>query len=397
MSSASHDPRSFVHALHALGETGDSDLQEIVDLVASICEVESAAVAIVEEEYHLVVTHGVERLVCSREESLCQHTMGIAGSVVIDDVLRDDRFLTSPFVDGTKKRVRFYASAPIYAPTGEMVGRLCIFDNSPRQLSALQRRALETLASNVTGVLELRLRRQLDSQPVGVQAEDEMVRIAAEISHDMRVPLASILANLEMLRTHFPREVSPAARSMLVSAERAASRLVDMTNGLLDFHTAGHGVSSTVDLQSVVRQVLDELSIDDAAVSIGDLPKVHGEPTGLYSVLLNLIANSVKFARPDVALKLSVDSRRIGDRWRISVVDNGIGVPARHIPTVFEMFSRVDNRVQGHGIGLATVRRIIRAHGGDVGLISPIDGTNPHAATGTGTEVWFDLPADPTP
>ncbi len=104
----------------------------------------------------------------------------------------------------------------------------------------------------------------------------------------------------------------------------------------------------------------------------------------MYSVLQNLLTNAVKFARPGVGPRVSISSRPVPDGWRISVADNGIGIPADRRADVFTMFSQADARVEGHGIGLGTVARIVSALDGRVGADEAPSG---------GAEVWFELPA----
>ncbi len=126
------------------------------------------------------------------------------------------------------------------------------------------------------------------------------------------------------------------------------------------------------------------LESSGAVVEVGDLPVVRADADQAYSVLQNLVANSVKFARPGVPARVLITARRLHDCWRIAVVDNGVGIPADRRVDVFSLFSRVDPDVEGHGIGLATVARIVAGHGGRVGATQSPDG---------GTEIWFTLPA----
>jgi signal transduction histidine kinase len=378
---------SVVQALHVLGTTGDSDLQEIVDLAAELCDAEWSAIAILTgDDYHLLVTHGIEPLVCPRSDSLCQHMMEIHHTVAVEDARADARYAESPYVTGQLLDLRFYASAPIYAPDGVMVGRLIVCDPAPYRITPLQERALTRLAESVTAVLELRLRRERDNQ----RDEEEMSRIAAEIGHDMQVPLASIVGNVELLHEELRDHEDPAVSLMLARTERAAHRLLRMVEGILHFNEIGVGRSAgSVDLETVTGQVLTDLGpqLEDASakVTVEPLPTVTGNADELYSLMQNLLSNAVKFARPRVPLEVHVRAEELGDGWRVLVTDNGVGVPEPQRERVFAMFSRVNNRVEGHGIGLATVRRIVRAHGGRVGI--------DEAPGGSGTQVWFEIPA----
>lgn len=383
-------------ALHALSSIGDSDLREIVTLVQSICGAESAGISVLDgDAYHLLVTAGVEPLVCEAHESLCIRTMDSHATVVVEDARSDERFMNSPYVDGRNHAIRFYASAPIYGQDHTMVGRLCVFDSEPRTLTRLQERTLSTLAANVTKVVELRLLQQEEAElvPEPPLTTDDAVRVAAQISHDMRIPLSALTTSLEMLRESAPpvegQEDEVRAR-LYATARRSADRISHMVEGLLQLNGAGRDlVLCEVDLTKVVRQVASDLDPQlrgaRATLRIGRLPVVRGDADQLYSVLLNLLTNAVKFARPGAPPVIRLESRRVDGGWRVCVVDNGCGIPEDRRAEVFSMFSRLDPAVPGHGIGLATVRRIVERHGGRVG----VDGVEARGAA-----LWFELPDD---
>jgi signal transduction histidine kinase len=382
-------------ALRALTRLGDSDLQEIVDLVQSICRVESAAISILEGDvYHLLVTAGVEPMTCAADESLCTHTMDRDDVFVVRDARSDARFAGSPYVDGRLREIRFYASAAIYGPDHAMVGRLCVFDSRPRTLSPLEERTLMTLAASITKVIELRLLQE-EEREARPGTTDDAVRVAAQISHDMRIPLSALTTSLQMLRDQPPSD--PAhdddVRARLhATAARATDRISHMVEGLLQLNDAGKDlVLDDVNLEGLVRQVAADLGPQlreaRAELRVERLPVVRADADQLYSALLNLLTNAVKFARPGVPPVVRVTSRRTDGGWRISVVDNGCGIPADRRAEVFSMFSRLDTAVEGHGIGLATVRRIVEMHGGRVGA---------DQGDGLGAEVWFEIPDAPT-
>ena len=125
------------------------------------------------------------------------------------------------------------------------------------------------------------------------------------------------------------------------------------------------------------------LTQGDAMIVVEDLPTVTGDRDMLYAVALNLLTNAVKFARPDVPARVTVSGVEAGDRARVQVQDNGIGIPPELREDVFVLFTRVDQGVDGNGIGLATTKRVIEAHQGRI-AIEPSDSY--------GTTVVFDLP-----
>ena len=387
-------PRTDLDEVMAiLSRPEDDDLAELVELVAEICEADAAGVTILRENaFHVRVTHGIDPFVCPARDTFCRHTMDVDGVVCIEDARSDPRFEHIGWVDGTIAKARFYASAPLYAPTGEMVGRLCVIDSEVRGLTTLQHRSLEAIALSVTQLIELRLLRASRPEPpapdVGQATATVVSQLAAELSHDMKVPLTAIIASVEMLAEELGDEPGRAVDALLNRTTRAADRMARMLEQNMDFGVVGTGAAPVdVDLDAVARQLLLDsslmLSAQGASVEVGDLPVVRANADDMYSVLQNLLTNAVKFSHPGRTARVAFSSRRVPEGWRISVRDNGIGIPEDRRVDVFSLFSRVGEEVEGHGIGLATVSRIIGALGGRVGA-EPVPGG--------GAEIWFELP-----
>jgi signal transduction histidine kinase len=379
--------------LSILSRPDDVELAELAELVAKICDAEAAGITILRgDSYHVPVTYGITPFVCPADDTFCTYTMSTDGVFCVEDATADDRYAENSWVDGTLASARFYASAPLYGPNRQMVGRLCVIDSQAKVLTPLQLRSLETLALSVTKLIELRLLRSqrpvLPSMEADQGAATVVSQLAAELSHDMRVPLSSIVASLEMLEEELEGYPDPAVTVLLDRTTRAADRLVRMLDQNMEAGSAVDEIERTdVDLGALVRQlILDSaalLETANATIETTDLPVVHADPRGIYSVMQNLVTNSVKFGRPGVPAVVTIFADHTGAGWRISVRDNGVGIPEDRRADVFALFSRGDTDVAGHGIGLATVARIIAAHGGNVGAGS---------APGGGTAIWFELP-----
>ena len=142
------------------------------------------------------------------------------------------------------------------------------------------------------------------------------------------------------------------------------------------------------DLAKVVSDVVADLggTLDDAELTVAELPVLPGDESLLRSLMLNLIGNAAKFRSPDRPLEIRVDARRDGEWWRVEVADNGVGIPEDERERVFEPSVRLDKRVEGLGIGLATCRRVVDAHGGAIGVSEGPDGI--------GSAFWVELPAE---
>jgi len=216
-----------------------------------------------------------------------------------------------------------------------------------------------------------------------------MSQLAAELSHDLRVPLSTIVASMEMLRDELDDCPDPAVGALLDRAANAADRMLRMLDQYMAVSPLVEGQTIVdVDLDKVANQLaLDSgplLELAGATLKVGRLPVVRAKPDEMYSVLQNLLTNAVKFTRSGVRPWISISARQIPYGWRVSVSDNGIGIPAQRRMDVFTLFSRLDPEFDGHGIGLGTVARTVHSLGGRVGV---------EEAPGGGAEVWFELPA----
>lgn len=393
-------PAAASDVLRVLSTSGDRDLRELLRLLAGLCDAEAAGITILRDDrLHVPLAHGIEPFDCPAEDTFCATVMDQLDVVVVTDALEHPEYAGIGWVDGTVSRTRFYASAPVLSPEGRPLGRLCVVASRPHDLDAVQRRSLWTIARSVTQLIELRLRREADpgvSRPGGEAATTVISQIAAELSHDMRVPLTGLMAGIELLEDQLGEQLDAVLgdqaarplRSLLERMRSSSDRLLRMLEQNLDLDVAETRRTSTdVDLGLLVEQLVEGsahlLDPVGAVVEARNLPVVRADPDAMYSVLQNLVSNAVKFGRPDVAPWIRVSARRRPGGWRIAVRDNGVGIPDDRREQVFSLFQRGDHEVEGHGIGLATVSRLVRAHGGHTGIESVPEG---------GTEVWFELP-----
>ncbi len=377
--------------LQVLANPDDRDFAEIVELVASICGGEAAGIAVRRGgEYHVPITFGIAPQVLPAEDTLCRLTMGSEEVMTVEDAWADPELASFGRGGGPLARTRFYASAPVHAPNGEMVGRLCVLASQPRRLTTLQLRALETLGLSVSKLIELRLVRSAHPGQDWLLSHDAttvLKQLTAELGHDLRVPLAAIVASLELLEEHLTPGADPMTTILLQRSRSSAGRMNLMLEHHLSAATSPAGSTGGVtDLNLVARQLVADcgsvLQSMGATVEVDHLPVVRADPDEMYRVLQNLVTNSIKFGRPNVPVHIRITARHVAGRWRVAVLDNGVGIPPDRRADVFSLFSRAHPDVDGHGIGLATVARIVAANGGRCGAEESSEG---------GAEIWFSL------
>jgi signal transduction histidine kinase len=265
-------------------------------------------------------------------------------------------------------------------------------------MSTEQYDALATLADRVVDVLELRLRTsQLEHSLADLTAaRDELHRSNAQlagfvgqVSHDMRTPLTGVLGFVEELADLPVVTGDEGARWMAQRALASGERMRDLIEELLTYAQVGGSLRlAPVDLAEVASDVVHDLDTvlrdAGAVVRVGRLPVVHGDAVQLRALLQNLMANAAKFRRPGVAPRIVLSARRIENRWQVEVSDNGTGVAPDQRERVFELLARGEGvAAEGSGIGLATCKRIVEAHGGTIGV---------HAAPDGGASVRVELP-----
>jgi len=215
----------------------------------------------------------------------------------------------------------------------------------------------------------------------------ELEAFAGRIAHDLQAPLMPIQGNAELIA----RGVDPArAKELGARIVRTTGRVAELVDGLLAFAMGARAGTVECDAAEVLDAVLADLA--DRLASSGAELEVAARPTQvrcsrplLASVLQNLIDNALKYGRKDnEAPRVSVIVQPMGYQALISVTDAGEGMPEEVQRRAFEPFYRGSARGSGTGLGLATVRRIVEAHGGVVSIDSD---------PGAGTRLRVLLPA----
>ena len=223
----------------------------------------------------------------------------------------------------------------------------------------------------------------------------ELVRqeFLSNVSHELRTPLTSIMALAETLEAGAIDDQEHNRRFLAIIQKNAARmhRLIDDILELSAIEAGNVKVQpESVQLHSLVEDVIGSLSAVAATrgIAIRNLigleTKVFADPHRLVQMLTNLIDNAIKFNREGGTVSIKYDSQRAD---RISIEDNGEGIPAHHLDRLFERFYRVDRarsrELGGTGLGLAIVKHLAKAHGGEVTVESRF---------GEGTKFTIELP-----
>jgi len=219
--------------------------------------------------------------------------------------------------------------------------------------------------------------------------------LVANVSHELKTPISALRAHLENLQDGVEQPDRHTMQVMLQQSERL-SRLVEE---LLDLSRLEAGdvpmELREVDLRPLVDEVASEVRVASAGRDVGvanrlpsSLLPALADRERIHQVLYNLLDNAVRFTPAGGTVE--VTGRPVPDGVEVTVRDTGPGIPAEHLPFVFERFYRVDQaRARddgGTGIGLAIARSIVDAHGGSIRATSDVE---------AGSSFTFDLPLAP--
>jgi PAS domain S-box-containing protein len=243
--------------------------------------------------------------------------------------------------------------------------------------------ALHDADGNLTGYAKV-TRDRTDMKAL----EDAQDAFYATFNHDFRTPVTAIKGFIDAIR-----HADDASRPLLIDkVESSADRLLEMVEGLVEFASQRAGQASLVladiDLAQVARSAVQDLSthFDPARVHVADavaLATANG--VAMHRVVTNLVVNALKYSPPDSQVDITFSRARAGFQ-QMQVVDRGRGIDPGDLDTIFEEFvrGRMAEEDGGTGLGLASVRELIRQQDGTVSIQSEV---------GVGTTVTIELPS----
>lgn len=246
---------------------------------------------------------------------------------------------------------------------------------------------------------------QVELRQIAERKAAELARLGAELarsnqdldqfayvaSHDLKAPLRGIANLTEWIEEDLGDRITGESREHMQLLKGRVHRMEALIDGILTYSRAGrvHEEPRDVDVGALLAECIEMLDPPAGTeVVIGpDMPVLRTEQVPLQQVLMNLVGNAIKYNRRPGA-RVEVTSELVGNDWRFSVSDNGPGIDERYRERIWQIFQTLAPRdkVEGTGIGLSVVRRIVESRGGRTWLDSEL---------GKGTTFHFTWPIHP--
>jgi two-component system, chemotaxis family, sensor kinase Cph1 len=224
------------------------------------------------------------------------------------------------------------------------------------------------------------------------RSNEELRQFAYVASHDLQSPLKTIEGYLGLLEHKYHDRLDAESLKLVQTSAGSAQRMRNLINDLLEFSQAGVGKDlSELDVNEVLSETLEEMQQEiresGAHIQVTQLPHLRASGLDLKRVFLNLLSNAIKYRHPDLTPEIRISARERPSDWVFCVSDNGIGIDQKYFEKIFLVFQRLHGRNEypGTGVGLATCKKIVETHSGQIWLKS---------VPGEGTDFYFSIPKD---
>lgn len=212
-----------------------------------------------------------------------------------------------------------------------------------------------------------------------IALNNEMEILTSTLSHDLKNPLSIVKMGIQFLQQNenIPLDKQ---RKWRTSIMEGVGHIEDIVNNILLLSSINNREYERypVPMLGIIQSICDEAKLlynsPECKVDIGQLLPIWGNKSVLYQIFLNIIGNAVKYSSRKSIPHIAIDSVVVGEKNIYTISDNGIGIPADQLKSVFEVYKRGSNssNFEGTGFGLGLVKRIMAKYGGDIEISSEL-------------------------
>jgi len=388
------DRLAALNSYNILDTAEDEDFDELTILASAICQTPIALISLVDDKRQWFKSHtGLAAKETPKEISFCAHAIVEAEEImVVNDATRDERFADNPLVTGDTK-VIFYAGVPLVNEDGFALGSLCVIDHQHKELTTVQTDGLKIIAKQVINKLELR-RKALTLEKLNRQLLNSntfIEKFAAMAAHDIKNPLSSMLLSSQSLQMRLKKMDDAGCEKLIDLNISSTKRLMTLLDEMLAYSKSPETLlirKIRVNLNDLLSQVIGSINVPaNFRINLpADGYQVYASVVALEQVFANLLTNAIRYNDKEegiINIRLIYDE----DSYKFEVEDNGKGIATEYHERVFDnnftlkQADRFDK--QGSGIGLSTVKELVKALNGSIHLTSTL---------GVGTTFYISIP-----
>lgn len=349
----------------------------LTQIAAEICETPISFINFVDKDrVWSKSNYGLEVTEAPRADTFCTHVIDFKnGAFVIPDATKDKRFKNNPFVLNFPNII-FYASYPITNKKGIAIGNLCVVDTIPRELTKTQLNLIKVLANQAMNLLECH--KNKEKNKVLEEKNKELEKFAYVAAHDLKSPLNNIYSLSCILADMYTDKLGKEGVTIVNHIISSSNNLKKLINDVLNYSKDSSILKnscSDINILNLQNELVDLFCIDKStSLKIeSDLTSIHTNYTALNQILQNLIDNAIKYNDKDtVKIKIGVNEDK--EKYHFYVKDNGPGITPSKQQKIFNIFQTATSKDKygnsGHGIGLATVKKLIQQMDGEISLES---------------------------
>ena len=218
-----------------------------------------------------------------------------------------------------------------------------------------------------------------------LQKKQELSSFSHTVSHDLKSPIVGAASLYDLflyrIKNEYPQLIEDKSlKDILERIPQTFHKMLDFINTQLDYAEAGQviGELEEVSMTKLINKVIENFDYAEregmvSFVNLPEMPQVRCDPIRMLKVWQNLIANSIKYRGSKNPVKIEFGSCKNNVSTNYWIRDNGPGILAEYQDKVFETNARLNYDVEGYGFGLATVKKIVEAHGGKIWIDSEVN------------------------
>ncbi|WP_259067882.1 sensor histidine kinase [Mucilaginibacter sp. X4EP1] len=385
---------AVLKSYNILDTAEEKDFDDLTILASAICQTPIAFIGLIDDKRQWLKSRkGINVTENPIELSFSTHTIAADnGIMIVEDASLDERFAESTGIKGDKE-ITFYAGVPLINADGFALGSLCVIDRKRKQLTDEQTTALKIIAKQVVDKLELRksaTKLEIIHQDL-IDSNLFIQKFAAMAAHDIKNPMSSILLTAQLLKVRLGKLEDKSFERLIDVNIDSTKRLMVLLDNMLAY-------SKSPDLLLTQKQSANSSELLLIVIGLIQIPdnfiislpvenyRLNVATIALQQILINLLTNAIRYNDKEpgmVQIRFSEDA----EHYHFEVEDNGIGIASEYLEKIFNnnFTLKITDKYgkKGSGIGLSTVKELIKAINGTITVQSTV---------GKGTTFSFSLP-----